>query len=151
MEEILASIRKIIAEGGEEAAPGPDARSYHRRPDPAPESEGVPELTEAVEAADTDDTGPESLEGAAPSDSEPAADPIASDETINHGKAALAALAAMTGDARNAEGEDNGQPLEGLVQDMLKPMLKEWLDTNLPAMVEAMVAREIARISTPDK
>ena len=37
--------------------------------------------------------------------------------------------------------------LEGLVSEMLRPMLKEWLDANLPDMVEAMVSREIARIS----
>jgi hypothetical protein len=29
----------------------------------------------------------------------------------------------------------------------MKPMLKEWLDTNLPGIVEAMVAREIERIT----
>jgi len=30
---------------------------------------------------------------------------------------------------------------------MLRPMLKDWLDSNLPTMVEGMVAREIARIT----
>jgi cell pole-organizing protein PopZ len=30
---------------------------------------------------------------------------------------------------------------------MLKPMLRDWLDTNLPDLVEAMVAKEIARIT----
>ena len=37
--------------------------------------------------------------------------------------------------------------LEGLVREMLKPMLSEWLDANLPRLVEEMVAREIARIT----
>jgi uncharacterized protein len=37
--------------------------------------------------------------------------------------------------------------LEGMVREMLKPMLKEWLDARLPEVVEAMVAKEIARIS----
>lgn len=37
--------------------------------------------------------------------------------------------------------------LEGLVRDMLRPMLKDWLDTNLPPIVEAMVDREITRIT----
>lgn len=36
--------------------------------------------------------------------------------------------------------------LEGLVRDMLRPMLAEWLDKNLPPLVERMVAAEIARI-----
>src|SRR3990167_4393311 len=35
--------------------------------------------------------------------------------------------------------------LEGLVRDMLRPMLAEWLDANLPGMVERMVQAEIAR------
>jgi hypothetical protein len=30
---------------------------------------------------------------------------------------------------------------------MLRPMLREWLDANLPRLVESMVAKEIARIS----
>lgn len=37
--------------------------------------------------------------------------------------------------------------LEGLVRDMLRPMLKEWLDSHLPAIVEQVVAREIARLT----
>jgi uncharacterized protein len=37
--------------------------------------------------------------------------------------------------------------LEGLMREMLRPMLKEWLDENLPAVVERMVEKEIARIS----
>jgi uncharacterized protein len=34
-----------------------------------------------------------------------------------------------------------------MVRDMLKPMLRDWLDANLPQIVETMVAREIERIS----
>ena len=37
--------------------------------------------------------------------------------------------------------------LEGLVREMLRPMLAEWLDRNLPGMVEKMVKAEIARIA----
>jgi cell pole-organizing protein PopZ len=36
--------------------------------------------------------------------------------------------------------------LEGLTRDLLRPMLAEWLDAHLPAMVERMVQTEIARI-----
>lgn len=36
--------------------------------------------------------------------------------------------------------------LEGLARDLLRPMLAEWLDANLPDMVETMVKAEIARI-----
>jgi len=37
--------------------------------------------------------------------------------------------------------------LEGMVREMLRPMLRDWLDAQLPGIVEAMVAKEIARIS----
>jgi hypothetical protein len=37
--------------------------------------------------------------------------------------------------------------LEGMVREMLRPMLAEWLDNNLPGMVEQMVQTEIARIA----
>jgi len=41
----------------------------------------------------------------------------------------------------------SGQTIEDLVKEMLRPMLKEWLDTNLPPMVERYVEREIARLT----
>ena len=40
-----------------------------------------------------------------------------------------------------------GNPMEDMVRDMLRPMLKQWLDDNMPAMVETIVEREIARIT----
>jgi cell pole-organizing protein PopZ len=41
----------------------------------------------------------------------------------------------------------SAQTIEGLMREMLRPMLKEWLDENLPSVVERMVEKEIARIS----
>jgi cell pole-organizing protein PopZ len=41
----------------------------------------------------------------------------------------------------------NSQTLDGLVREMLRPMLKAWLDDNLPNMVERMVRAEIERVS----
>jgi uncharacterized protein len=41
----------------------------------------------------------------------------------------------------------NPRTLEDLVRDMLKPMLKAWLDANLPDMVERLVRAEIERVS----
>lgn len=46
---------------------------------------------------------------------------------------------------RPEDGQSN--TLEGLVREMLRPMLKDWLDAHLPEMVEAMVKREIDRIT----
>ena len=36
--------------------------------------------------------------------------------------------------------------MEDIVRAELRPMLKEWLDTNLPAMVERLVRAEIERV-----
>lgn len=41
----------------------------------------------------------------------------------------------------------SGKTLEDLVKEMLRPMLKEWLDKNLPPMVERFVEREIVRLT----
>ena len=43
----------------------------------------------------------------------------------------------------------NSQTLDDLVQEMLRPILKVWLDDNLPGMVERLVRTEIERISSP--
>jgi uncharacterized protein len=42
---------------------------------------------------------------------------------------------------------NNARTLDDLVQDMLKPMLKGWLDENLPSMVERLVRAEIERVA----
>jgi cell pole-organizing protein PopZ len=41
----------------------------------------------------------------------------------------------------------NARTLEDLVREMLRPMLKSWLDDNLPGMVERIVRAEIERVS----
>ena len=41
----------------------------------------------------------------------------------------------------------NARTLEDLVKEMLRPMLKSWLDDNLPGLVERIVKAEIERVS----
>ena len=79
-----------------------------------------------------------------PALAEPAAqlDPILSPPTAS---AAAEALARLVGTLRISE--TPGQTLEGLVRELLKPMLKEWLDRNLPSIVEARVEAELDRIA----
>lgn len=43
--------------------------------------------------------------------------------------------------------ERSGMTLDGLVRQMLEPMLQRWLDTNLPEIVERVAQAEIKRIS----
>ncbi|HEY8963913.1 MAG TPA: DUF2497 domain-containing protein [Alphaproteobacteria bacterium] len=59
-----------------------------------------------------------------------------------------ASLDSMTKLAQNiAISRGNGGTLEDIVRDMLKPMLRQWLDTNLPPMIERMVELELERIA----
>jgi uncharacterized protein len=41
----------------------------------------------------------------------------------------------------------DGRTLEDFIGELLRPMLKTWLDENLPAMVERLVRAEIERVS----
>ncbi|MEM8695303.1 MAG: DUF2497 domain-containing protein [Pseudomonadota bacterium] len=142
MEEILASIKKIIAEDGDTAVSESDARSRRKRP--------VIETTEpplSEEIASEDAASDEVLELTDPVAPETGSDPIVSDEASKASEAAFAALTAITRSPATDGDSGEAHPLEGLVREMLRPMLKEWLDENLPPLVEEMVAREIARIA----
>ena len=68
---------------------------------------------------------------------------ILSDSAAQATRGALDALSRLM--VKPEPGSDG--TLEGLVRDMLRPMLREWLDANLPALVETLVAREIAKIT----
>ena len=142
MEEILASIKKIIAEDGDASGGEPGPRAPRKKPvletSEPPVAEDVLELTDKVEAT------PEVPSADVAGDAE---ETIASEETVEATQAAFAALTAITTPRAKGGNADEAHPLEGLVREMLRPMLKEWLDENLPGIVEEMVAREIARIA----
>ena len=165
MEDILSSIKRIIAEEGEPANPRPLRRS---RPAARPlDEDEVLELSEPVGTAPaprTEEPAPEdfstreetrmSLPDASPSSprrpaqaAEPARwdapEPIVSRAAVEASRGALDQLSRMV-----VKPETPGaETLEGLVREMLRPMLREWLDAHLPQIVEAAVEREVARIS----
>jgi cell pole-organizing protein PopZ len=124
MEEILASIKRVIAEDSR-AQPARPARGS--RPVEAPRAaageDDVLELSDPV----TDGDG------------------LVSDDAAAASQKALAALSAVKERTETVAVGDG--PLEAVVREMLKPMLKEWLDANLPEIIEQLVAREIARIT----
>jgi len=125
MEEILASIKRVIAEDtrvASTAAPRPSRRIA--RPEPAPE-EDVLELDDPV------------TEGAG----------LLSRDAADASRERLASLSALR--QRSEAPAENGA-LEAVIRDMLRPMLKEWLDQHLPELVEELVTREIARITGRD-
>ena len=43
--------------------------------------------------------------------------------------------------------DDSGRTVEQFVEDMIRPLLKEWLDQNLPPIVERLVQKEIQKIA----
>ena len=77
-------------------------------------------------------------------ESEPA---LVTDDTRASMRESLAALAMLAQPSTPPQIVKAGETsLEGMVRDLLKPALAEWLDKNLPPIVEKMVAAEIARI-----
>ncbi len=72
--------------------------------------------------------------------------PVAPTTLVSQGAASASrqSLSALAAVARPPQAETS---LEGLVREMLRPMLRDWLDANLPSLVESLVAKEIARIT----
>jgi cell pole-organizing protein PopZ len=66
--------------------------------------------------------------------------PMLSRTTVNAVESAFNTLA-------NTVLSNNARTLEDLVKEMLRPMLKSWLDDNLPGLVERIVKAEIERVS----
>ncbi|MFN3946342.1 MAG: DUF2497 domain-containing protein [Allosphingosinicella sp.] len=126
MEEILASIKRVIAEDGRAAAP-----RVRRAAAPAEPSEPAPAAQEDVLELD-----------------DPVADQdgLMSEDAAAASRRKLAALSAL-GRAADAPPAPDQGPLEAVIRDMLRPMLKDWLDQHLPEIVEELVTREIARIT----
>jgi len=58
-----------------------------------------------------------------------------------------AAVSAAFGSLASTILSENSRTIEDLVREMLRPMLKAWLDDNLPGLVERMVRAEIERVS----
>jgi hypothetical protein len=72
----------------------------------------------------------------------PTPDTILSPPTTS---ATAGSLARLAGSLRISDSPN--QSVEGVVRELLKPMLKEWLDQNLPAIVESRVEAELERIA----
>jgi cell pole-organizing protein PopZ len=166
MEEILASIRRIIseddvpAEGAApaEAEPEPEAALAAAAFEPAPEEEddGVLELTERVETlGDLDVYTPTVSEepeepppvAAAAAEYEPEPAPVAPGEGLVGPIAASAAASAFGQLSAAIQMPADGRTLEDVVRELLRPLLKDWLDSNLPQIVQATVDREVERIA----
>ena len=118
MEDILASIKRVINE-----------------------DKGAPRSRREGDAGDAEVPDEDVLELNAPVVE---VEPLMSEERAEATRQSLAALAAVRQQHPAAQNES---PLEAAVKEMLRPMLKQWLDERLPQMIEDIVAREIARIT----
>lgn len=196
MEEILASIRRIISEddapaetaAAPEPAPAAEPEPVDASPammdetpsmeEPAQSDEDVLELTDRYEAPEAEHMGdldiapaevapepfPETpavsesiFEPAAeattpehPSWPTPVADSLVGDSAASTAASAFAGLAASLRQpepAATASTGGSGPTIDDLARQLLRPMLKEWLDANLPAIVEAQVRKEVERIA----
>jgi cell pole-organizing protein PopZ len=165
MEEILTSIRNIIAderEAGRSPAPkagpqgaaasaaGPqivyskdDSLPPRATPEPSPRAEPTPASdvnAPKVVWRKPQPAGAESTPRAPACDEEPLLSAEANEAVVSSFEVLSANLA-----LRSAELAD------GLVREMLRPMLKQWLDENLPPIVERLVRAEIQRVARGQK
>jgi uncharacterized protein len=150
MDEILGSIRRILAEDDHAAAP---VRSR---------ASDVLDLTEALDddggirhitpvALVTPEPSASSLPGPARADRRIEPVPPRTEGTAAEprlvSEAASEAVAASFGRlAGLPRGGSSEVPVEDIVRETLRPMLQAWLDENLPALVERLVRAEIARV-----
>jgi len=125
MEEILASIKRVIAEDGRAAATLARPARRPPRAEPSARDEDVLELDDPVSEASG----------------------LLSDNAATTSRERLASLTALR---QRGEGAADSGALEAVVRELLRPMLKEWLDQRLPEIVEDIVSREVARITGRD-
>jgi hypothetical protein len=158
VEEILESIKKVIARDNRAVA-----LEARRRRDLVSEHSDVPRTApQQVRDADTDadadevldladmECGPDGESSALPlGNPQGGADesPLIADAVRSAMQENLAALAMLAEPGAKPQIVRSGETsLEGLTRELLRPMLAEWLEANLPAMVEKLVQAEIARI-----
>jgi uncharacterized protein len=151
VEEILESIKKVIARDNRTSAFDTRRRREHEgvaeaAPEPADEEEAEEVLDLA--AAEFVEQAPEDLEDEESAhENEPEA-PLVTEAARVSMRENLAALALLAEPGVPPQIVRSGETsLEGLTRDLLRPMLSQWLDQNLPGMVERMVKDEIARIA----
>lgn len=157
MEEILASIRRIISEDEPAAEASSEAESV-AAPEGDPLGDDILELTERVDGDTADD--PFGDPEPAPSEFESSGDldiytrsdggggpSFEDDKGIVGAPAAQSASSAFGQLARTVAMPSEGRVLEDVVRELLRPLLKDWLDRNLSGIVEEAVQAEVERIA----
>ncbi len=168
IEEILASIRQIIsdddeednvAEPEEEAEPEPEPVAKAKpESEPEEEDEEILELTDKVDGDEDEELEEEyepepprveiDLQDSADYEDEPEEDDdddsLLTDSAQHAVLEGISALASKTALDRKGTGATT---IEDIVREMMKPMLREWLDIHLPPMIEKIVQKELRKIA----
>ena len=145
VEEILDSIKKVIARDNREGAilerrrrTAATMRESLAEPADSEEADEVLELAEEIAIDDERDEDEDEAED----------DALTRGDTRAAMSQNFAALAMLAKPGKQPQIVRSGETsLEGLTREMLRPMLAQWLDDNLPGMVEDLVKAEIARIA----
>lgn len=147
MEEILASIRRIISEDEEEAPAKPAARAEPVRaaePPPRPAAVVRPPQPAPAPVEQEQKFATEDVEMIRKN----VAEAMEEDDGIVEATTAAAASKAFMSLSQTVQISDGqGRTLEDLVVEMLKPMIKDWLDANLAEIVEQKVEEEVQRVA----
>ena len=128
MEDILASIKRVIAEEKELRAAVPPPM-----PELEDDDEDVLELDHPVAQEPVAADPPIEL-----------GEPLMDDQAADSSRSRLEQLSSV---AAAAPPPPAVNPLEEMLRDMLRPALKQWLDEHLPRIVDEHVRREISRIT----
>ncbi|PWS36291.1 DUF2497 domain-containing protein [Falsiroseomonas bella] len=155
MDDILASIRRILNEDDGVPTPGPQAGEGSERRDagepeplqltesmlvqPAPPSGGSSAPVAPVEAEAA--AGPE-----APAPESPPAAALVAPAVAAATTAAVGKLLRTVAQERAATIHRGGPTIEDVVREEIRPLLKDWLDQHLPPLVERLVRAEIERV-----
>ncbi|MEJ6594144.1 DUF2497 domain-containing protein [Parasphingorhabdus sp.] len=150
MEEILSSIKRIIAE---DKAIDEDRPLTRRKTPLKPALQAVPDVKpvdrneEILELTDElpehQDSSAQGVFGNRRKDER-----LIDDDKLDSMRQSLSALVEKEAmERRPTTLSGSGTSLEDLTRDLMRPMIKQWLDTNLPDLVEQLVAREIQRLN----
>ena len=161
VEEILDSIKRVIAR--DNRASGGRRSGVERTtareilPEDAPEPVDADEAEEVLDLGEAGeylvDGDMDDAEHGLPDDDDDDAGGEQDGALVNAGatesmRQSLEALATLSAPGAAPQIVRSGETsLEGLARELMRPMLAEWLDRNLPGMVEDMVRAEIARIA----
>lgn len=149
VEEILDSIKKVIARDNRDGAIAERRRRVlggrtAETMEPA-DSDEAEEILELGEEIALDEEYAAEAEDEADSDED---DALTRGDTREAMRQNFAALSMLAKPGKQPQIVRSGETsLEGLTRDLLRPMLAQWLDENLPGMVEDLVKAEIARIA----